>query len=90
MPKLTDRLYYGNAATTAATYAAEGPLYAEGFATATVGSRQLSLAHGWCVTADGTVVDPTWDFDPSTVYFGIVFREPTMWPYDGGRRAHRT
>ncbi|GLY99827.1 hypothetical protein [Actinoplanes sp. NBRC 103695] len=84
MPKLTDRLCYSNAATTAATYAAEGLLYAEGFATATVRGQQLPLAHGWCVTADGTVADPTWDFDPNAIYFGIAFQEPAVWPHDGG------
>lgn len=30
------------------------------------------------------MVDPTWDFDPRTIYFGIVFREPAVWPHDGG------
>lgn len=73
VPKLPDRLCYGNAASTAATYATEGLVYAEGFATVTAGAQLFPLPHGWCVTPDGVVVDPTWDFDPDTIYFGIAF-----------------
>ncbi|GAA0546546.1 hypothetical protein GCM10010172_30280 [Paractinoplanes ferrugineus] len=82
--KLPDRLCYGNAASTAATYATDGLMYAEGFATVTAGAQLLPLPHGWCVTPDGVVVDPTWDLHPDTTYFGITFPDPAMWPYDGG------
>ncbi|GAA2530786.1 hypothetical protein [Winogradskya humida] len=84
VPKLPDRLCYGNAASTAVTYADDGLTYAEGFATTDVRGQLLPLAHGWCVTADGVVVDPTWDYEPRRIYFGIAFSDRRMWPHDGG------
>lgn len=81
---MPDRLCYGNAASTAATYVTEGLVYAEGFATVTAGAQLFPLPHGWCVTPGGAVVDPTWDFDPDTTYFGIAFTDPAMWPHGGG------
>jgi hypothetical protein len=45
----------------------DGLTYVEGFA----GSR-IPLGHGWCVTASGEIVDPTWpDMEPARSYFGI-------------------
>lgn len=41
--------------------------YVEGFA-----SRFIAVHHAWCVTADGTVVDPTWE-EPGSAYFGVTF-----------------
>ncbi|WP_045740362.1 hypothetical protein [Actinoplanes rectilineatus] len=84
VPKLPDRWCYGNAAATASTYAGEGLLYAEGFAAVAASGQVVPLPHGWCVTGDGLVVDPTWDFRPDTAYFGIVLRDPATWPHDGG------
>jgi len=41
--------------------------YVEGFA-----SRFITVHHAWCVTADGTVVDPTWK-NEGTAYYGQAF-----------------
>jgi len=84
VPKLSDRWCYGNAAATASTYAGAGLVYAEGFAAPNAGGQVVPLPHGWCVTAGGLVVDPTWDYYPDTAYFGIVLRDPATWPHDGG------
>ncbi|WP_280465841.1 hypothetical protein [Nocardia brasiliensis] len=83
IPKMPDRYCYENASVTANANASDGLLYAEGFATpgAVMG---LPLAHAWCVTPDGTVVDPTWQ-DSGAVYFGIALADSAIQPpYAGG------
>ena len=45
-----------------------GLIYVEGFA---VNSFLFPFPHGWCVTGEGVVVDPTWD--DGWEYFGIPF-----------------
>jgi hypothetical protein len=47
-----------------------------------VALRFIPCDHAWCITEDGTVVDPTWaeldgDIKPSA-YFGIVIPLPVM------------
>jgi|TARA_R110000824_G_scaffold21078_5_gene78854 hypothetical protein len=31
------------------------------------------MHHGWCVDREDKVVDPTWAYDKSASYFGVVF-----------------
>lgn len=45
--------------------------YCEGFAESAA-IPGLGFAHAWCVTDDGTVVDPTWDDPEHAVYRGIA------------------
>lgn len=47
-------------------------VYVEGFAVSV-----LPLHHAWCVTADGVVVDPTWEHPEECSYFGVPFS--TAW-----------
>lgn len=42
--------------------------YVEGIATSVI-----QMWHAWCITADGQVVDPTWDNPENRCYFGVVF-----------------
>lgn len=55
---------FSNALTLALTL--PGWVYCEGYATATI---PVPVLHGWCLNADGVVVDPTWD--EGTGYYGI-------------------
>jgi hypothetical protein len=43
--------------------------YVEGFAT----HYGLSILHAWAVTADGTVIDPTWKHPEKSRYFGVQY-----------------
>lgn len=43
--------------------------YVEGLA-----HRMIPVPHAWCVTAEGQVVDPTWDNPEEAAYFGIPIR----------------
>lgn len=45
--------------------------YVEGLSFKHVGGL-LRVEHGWCVTQEGKVVDPTWQ-EPGLVYLGIPF-----------------
>ena len=42
-------------------------------------SLPLLIHHAWCVTADGTVVDPTWSEPEECQYFGIPFTQEKLW-----------
>ena len=46
--------------------------FAEGFGLA----EDKAVRHTWAVTADGVVVDPTWDAPESRAYFGFVVETP--------------
>jgi hypothetical protein len=52
-----------------------GYTYVEGFACRIEGTGMIGFAihHGWCVDADGNVVDPTWDNPTECEYYGIEF-----------------
>ncbi|MGX1810885.1 hypothetical protein ACWIGI_34635 [Nocardia sp. NPDC055321] len=78
--KMPDRLCYENAAATARAH--HGLLYTEGLATPSVASA-LPLEHAWCVTPDGSVIDPTWE-SAGAVYFGVALADSTMVPTGGG------
>ncbi|KWT95553.1 MULTISPECIES: hypothetical protein [unclassified Variovorax] len=55
----------------AAQLATEFPdrfVYVEGYALSA-----MATAHAWCVTHDGTVVDPTWENPEECAYVGIPF-----------------
>ena len=45
-----------------------GLIYVEGFG---IGAFGFPFPHGWCVTDDGIVLDPTWD--DGREYFGVPF-----------------
>jgi len=45
--------------------------YAEGWAVSTVAI--IPIHHGWIVTPDGGVIDPTWDAPERCAYFGFAF-----------------
>lgn len=50
-------------------------VYCEGFAVIPLGQGQTSdVEHGWCVTADGSVIDLTLK-DPGLAYFGVTYTE---------------
>lgn len=57
---------FANALTLCA--ALPGLTYVEGYAVSVI-----PTLHAWCVTADGTVVDPTWDDPERCAYYGIPF-----------------
>lgn len=44
--------------------------YIEGFAWM---PESIPVMHAWCVDRKGKVIDPTWDYHPNTVYFGVCF-----------------
>ena len=50
--------------------------YAEGIAL--VPKFNVPVEHAWCVTDEGTVVDPTWDDAESAFYFGVAFDMVTL------------
>jgi hypothetical protein len=50
---------------------AEDLTYVEGFATHPHPGEVMH--HGWCVDAEGRVLDPTWGV-PGLAYFGVPFR----------------
>ncbi|WP_404870951.1 hypothetical protein ACI1MP_37500 (plasmid) [Kitasatospora griseola] len=64
---LAEQECFANAADTEAAH--PGLLYTEGFAM--VEGLPMALAHAWCTTADGDVVDPTWTDLPGAAYLGI-------------------
>ena len=41
--------------------------YVEGWAD----DNGLLLEHAWCVDRSGNVIDPTWQYNPHIVYFGV-------------------
>ncbi len=82
IPKLPDQLCYQNAAVTARTFRARGLLYAEGFACMRRAAG-IPIEHAWCVSADGMVVDPTWE-PAAEVYFGVVVADSALCPVEGG------
>lgn len=45
--------------------------YAEGIAL--LPTWHVPVEHVWCVTDEGTVVDPTWDDAEHAFYFGVAF-----------------
>lgn len=49
--------------------------YVEGMALHTI----LPTAHAWCVDRDGRVIDPTWDYSPTSAYLGIPFRRDFLY-----------
>ncbi|MFE3632331.1 hypothetical protein [Streptomyces goshikiensis] len=70
---------FGNAAWYADRH--PGLLYAEGYALPHHGAPPVE--HGWCVRPDGTVLDPSWTSPVGLAYIGLVFGNPTVWPYNG-------
>lgn len=67
--RLPERQCYANAFAMASVR--EELTYVEGYAVCDFGDGDLlPLQHAWCVTADGTVVDPTWP-TPGVAYLGI-------------------
>lgn len=74
-PFTGERMVAKRCFTNAIYYALERPaerlLYAEGFAT--IPGVPMLFEHAWCVTQDGTVVDPTWRDPQECVYFGVAF-----------------
>ncbi len=73
---------YPNAGTTAAKH--DGLLYVEGIAMLALGDQFAPIEHGWCVTAAGAVVDPTWADGEGAAYFGIAVADRAMWPLQTG------
>lgn len=52
--------------------------YCDGFVMASIGGViNLPIEHGWCVTADGKVVDITFS-DPGNAYFGVLYTPQEM------------
>jgi hypothetical protein len=62
---------YGNAYDLAVRTA--GLTYCEGYALISTGSSAAEVEHGWCVTADGQVVEVTLR-QPGLSYFGVAYR----------------
>lgn len=77
--KMPDRFCYSNAAAVARR---RGLLYAEGIAAFSVSGTVCCLAHGWCVAADGTAIDPTWDPGTGIAYLGVAISDESLWPTD--------
>ncbi|GLW74676.1 hypothetical protein Kpho02_69740 [Kitasatospora phosalacinea] len=75
--RLEERYCYANASRTARDNA--GLLYVEGFGAVDAG-QVVPIAHGWCASADGTAVDPTWSDGAGVAYFGIPFADRSLWP----------
>jgi hypothetical protein len=61
------RQCFSNAAQLAIEYP-DRFIYVEGYA-----QSIMPTAHAWCVTQEGTVVDPTWDSPERCAYVGIPF-----------------
>lgn len=47
--------------------------YVEGYACSGSLSINMPILHAWLVDSEGRVVDPTWDNDPKSAYFGVPF-----------------
>ncbi|XVU24243.1 hypothetical protein ACQPZJ_44605 [Actinoplanes sp. CA-054009] len=75
--KMPDRFCFQNAAEVARLH---GLTYAEGMAAFSNGGAFGCLAHAWCVTADGAVIDPTWDPGVGVAYLGIAVTDQRLWP----------
>ena len=67
VPRAEPRQCFRNAAQLAMEQP-ETYTYVEGYA-----QNMLATPHAWCVTADGTVVDPTWERPETCAYLGIPF-----------------
>lgn len=78
--KLADRFCFRNASVTARAHAPL--LYAEGIAAFTVAGTTGCLPHAWCVTSDGTAIDPTWDPGTGVAYLGVAIADVALWPTD--------
>lgn len=83
VPKLPDRWCYANATQTAHAHPDRGLMYAEGYSMINAGAA-IPLPHAWCVTPEGTVIDPTWHDNDGIAYYGIAVADPQLWPTDGG------
>ncbi|MFE2912448.1 hypothetical protein ACFXI0_07825 [Kitasatospora indigofera] len=73
---LPERDCFANAALTERTH--PGLLYAEGFAMPA--SVPFPVAHAWCVTPDGRVVDPTWTDFAGAAYIGLPIADTRLRP----------
>jgi hypothetical protein len=73
LPSGIERGTEGQCFQNAALLAFEHPdrfIYVEGYAASALG---LTVAHAWCATADGVVVDNTWAEPEKAAYLGIAF-----------------
>lgn len=48
--------------------------YVEGYACSGSLAVQLPMHHAWVVDDEGNVIDPTWDDDQRSAYFGVPFK----------------
>lgn len=84
--RLPERQCYANAFLMASVR--EELTYVEGYAVCDFGDGDwLPLQHAWCVTADGTVVDPTWP-TPGVAYLGIPLGPASGAPGHGPGMIH--
>ncbi|WP_459903788.1 hypothetical protein [Catenuloplanes indicus] len=84
LDKMPDGACRVNAAHAARTYGEHDLVYAGGMAAYHRPGVAVHLPHAWCVTRDGTAVDPTWDADGGTIaYFGVPLADRTLWPAYG-------
>lgn len=80
---MPERHCYANARRTELAY--PSLVYTEGWAVSV--RAGTPFAHGWCTTAEGVAVDPTWSWSGAggSAYFGVLFTDSALRPcLDGG------
>ena len=68
------KMCFQNASTASGPHT--GYQYAEGYA---LKPGLIPMNHAWLVDDDDNAIDITWEYDPDTAYYGIIFPHDYLW-----------